>query len=305
MQMSKKTNSKVWYDGHITDYNSATVPILTHSLQYASGIFEGIRAHQTKEGPAIFRLDKHIERFLKSAKIYGIELGFTKKELFNAVIDIVRANKLDSCYIRPFAFYNDDKIGLGVEGKKVSTFIALSPFGKYFEAKNNGLSCKVSSWNKISSKALPVSAKASGNYINSIIASTEAKKMGFDEAILLSENGYVAEGPGENIFLVKDGVLITPGEESDILMGITRSSIIQIAQDMGYIVKERLVRRDELYNADELFFCGTAVEITPILCVDNIKISASIGKITKELSNRYDQITHAQVKEYNHWLTFV
>jgi branched-chain amino acid aminotransferase len=296
----------VWYNGRMLGYKNANVSILTHSLQYGSGIFEGIRAYEAKEGTAIFRLDEHINRFLNSAKIYRMDLGYSHKELKFAIINVIRKNNLKSCYIRPYAFYDDDKIGLAIENKKISTYIAAVEFGAYFgDSKIKGINCKVSSWHRINSKILPIKAKASGNYLNSIIASSEAKNMGFDEAILISDSGYVAEGPGENIFLVKDGRLITPNEGSDILLGITRNTIIEIAEDMGFIVEQRFVRRDELYTADELFFTGTAAEITPILSVDKIKISKKPGPIATALSNKYDAIVHGKEIAYNGWLTYL
>ncbi|MCL5423539.1 MAG: branched-chain amino acid transaminase [Candidatus Marsarchaeota archaeon] len=296
----------VWYNGRILGYKNANVSILTHSLQYGSGIFEGIRAYEAKDGTAVFRLDEHISRFLNSAKIYRMNLGYSHKEIKHAIINVIKKNNLKSCYIRPYAFYDDDKIGLAIENKKISTYIAAVEFGAYFgDSKTKGINCKVSSWHRINSKILPIKAKASGNYLNSIIASSEAKTMGFDEAILISDSGYVAEGPGENIFLVKDGRLITPNEGSDILLGITRNTIIEIAEDMGFIVEQRFVRRDELYTADELFFTGTAAEITPILSVDKIKISKNPGPITTALSNKYDAIVHGKEIAYNGWLTYL
>ena len=302
------SNSKlyVWYNDKILDYAKASVPILTHSLQYGSGIFEGIRAYETKKGAAIFRIDDHINRFLNSAKMYNMNLGYTHKIIKMAIIDVVKKNNMKSCYIRPFAFYDNDEIGLDVTGKKISVYIAAHEFGAYFgNNKSKGITCKVSSWHRINSKILPIKAKASGNYLNSIVASNEAKMMGFDEAILISDNGYVAEGPGENIFLIKDGKLITPNESSDILLGITRNTVIELAEDMGFIVEQRVVRRDELYTADELFFTGTAAEITPILSVDKIKISNKPGLITATLSDKYDNVVHGKEIAYDGWLTYL
>ncbi|MCL4411415.1 branched-chain amino acid transaminase [Candidatus Marsarchaeota archaeon] len=297
----------VWLDGKIVSYEEAKVPILTHSLQYGSGIFEGIRAYQTKKGAAIFRLPEHVKRFQHSAKIYSMELGRSDGELSRAIIDTVKANGLDSCYIRPFAFYNDDKIGMSTTGKKISVYIAAVPFGAYFgAAKERGIRCKVSSWRRINSDILPVEAKASGNYINSIMANNEARASGFDEAILLSSNGYVAEGPGENIFIVKDGELITPGISSDILLGITRDSLIEIADKLGINVAQRELHHEELYTADEAFFAGTAAEITPIVNIDGMGIGeGKPGRITMMLSKKYDSIVRGNEKAYARWLTYV
>ncbi|MEM0106609.1 MAG: branched-chain amino acid transaminase [Candidatus Micrarchaeaceae archaeon] len=300
----KEVIKKVWLDGEIVDYDKANVSILTHSMQYGSGIFEGIRAYNTKKGPAIFRIDDHIQRFFNSAKIYSMKLGFSKDEIKKAIEEVIRVNNLSDCYIRPFAFYNDDSIGVAAYGKKVSVYIAAIPFGAYFSQRDLGIKCKVSSWHRISSEILPVKAKASGNYLNSIIASNEAKACGFDEAILISADGNVAEGPGENIFFVEDNKLITPDESADILKGITRSTIIEIAEDKGIEVEERQVKRDELYLADELFFSGTAAEITPIVNVDGIAISKGMGPITKILSDSYFDIVHGNNPEFLYWLDF-
>ncbi len=298
-------NLKVWFDGEILDYEKVKVPVLTHSLQYGSGIFEGIRAYNTEKGPAVFRLKEHIERFLNSAKIYHMDLKYKREELEKAVVDVVRINKLNECYIRPFAFYNDDSIGLSPFGKKVSVFIAAVPFGKYL-AMDGGTKCKISTWKRISSETLPIQAKASGNYLNSIIANLEAKYAGYDEAILLGQNGYVAEGAGENIFLVKNNVIITPGPQADILMGVTRDTVMQIANYLGYNVIERNVHKEELYTADEVFFSGTAAEITPIVNIDGIKIGdGNVGNVTKKIRDTYYNIVHGKVKEFEHFLTYV
>ncbi len=298
-------NLKVWFDGEILDYEKVKVPVLTHSLQYGSGIFEGIRAYNTDKGPAIFRLREHIERFLNSAKIYHMDLRYKKEELEKAVVEVVRENKLNECYIRPFAFYNDDQIGLSPFGKKVSVFIAAVPFGKYLSL-DGGTKCKISTWKRISSETLPIQAKASGNYLNSIIANLEAKFAGYDEAILLGQNGYVAEGAGENIFLVKNSTIITPGPQADILMGVTRDTIMQISNFLGYTVVERNVHKEELYTADEVFFTGTAAEITPIVNIDGIKIGdGNVGNVTKKIRETYYNIVHGKVKEFEHFLTYV
>ncbi len=296
----------VWLDGKIIKYDDAKVPILTHSLQYGSGIFEGIRAYDA-EGAAIFRLSDHIERFMKTAKIYSMKLGYTKEELQNAVIDVVKSNGIKECYIRPFAFYNDDNIGLGVEGKKLSVFVANKPFGKYLgKEEDNGVRAKISTWDRLSSRTLPIQAKASGNYLNSIIASIEAKASGFDEAIMLSLDGSVAEGAAENIFLVSNGRIITPDMGSDILLGITRSTVMELAKDLGYSVEERRIHKEELYTADEVFFAGTAVEIAGIVNIDGITIgNGKVGSITSALKKKYMDVVHGKEEKYLKWLTKV
>ena len=296
----------VWLDGKIVKYDDAKVPILTHSLQYGSGIFEGIRAYDA-EGAAIFRLPGHIERFMKTAKIYSMKLGYTKEELQNAVIDVVKSNGIKECYIRPFAFYNDDNIGLGVEGKKLSVFVANKPFGKYLgKEEDNGVRAKISTWDRLSSRTLPIQAKASGNYLNSIIASIEAKASGFDEAIMLSLDGSVAEGAAENIFLVSNGRIITPDMGSDILLGITRSTVMELAKDLGYSVEERRIHKEELYTADEVFFAGTAVEIAGIVNIDGIAIgNGKVGSVTSALKKKYMDVVHGKDEKYLKWLTKV
>jgi branched-chain amino acid aminotransferase len=296
----------VWMDGRLVDFKSANVHILTHSLQYGSGIFEGIRAYKTMTGTAIFRLEEHVRRFLETAKIYDMNLGFSHNQLKDAITDLVKKNGLESCYIRPFAFYNDQRIGLSVTGKKISVAIAAVAFGNYFEDKNKGIKCKVSSWRRINSEIMPPHAKGSGNYMNSVLASEEAKRNGADEAILLGLDGYVAEGPGENIFLVKDEKLLTPPESADILLGITRDSIIKVAESMGLVVEERNVHREELYIADELFFTGTAAELTPITSVDGKRIGLGhIGPITKMLSEKFTQIVTGEDKQFSNWLSYL
>lgn len=297
---------KIWLDGKLIDYGTAKVSILTHSLQYGSGIFEGIRAYETSTGTEIFRLNEHIKRFFETAKIYNINLGYSPKDIKDAVISVIKVNKLKAAYIRPFAFYNSDAIGLNVTNKKVSVFIAAVPFDKYLSTADREVKCKVSSWHRINSGILPVQAKASGNYGNSIIASIEAKNAGFDEAILLSGDGYVAEGPGENIFIVKNGSLFTPDANANILMGITRDTVIQLARFLNIPINARDIHREELYTADEAFFSGTAAEITPIVNVDNIKIgSGSTGEITKQIMNMYSDTIHGKIEKFKEWLTVV
>ena len=303
--MADYNNLKVWLDGEIIEYKDAKVPILTHSLQYGSGIFEGIRVYDTVNGPAIFRLDDHINRFFGSAKIYYMNLKFSSEEIKNAIINVVKANDLKSCYIRPFAFYNDDSIGLSPFNKKISVFIAAVPFKEYL-TELNGVRCKISSWKRISSNILPVKAKASGNYLNSIIAHLEARYSGYDEAIMLAENANIAEGPGENIFIVKNRKVISPGTNSDILEGITRDTVLKISKDLGYEVLERDMHKEELYISDEVFFSGTAAEITPIVEIDGIKIGdGKPGNITLSIKERYMEIVHGKIKAYYNWLTFI
>lgn len=295
----------VWLDGRFVRFEDAKVHVLTHSLQYGSGVFEGIRCYNTRRGPAIFRLHEHAKRFFNSAKIYGMPLKFNIRQFEEANIALINKNKLDSAYIRPFAFYKDIGIGFNVRGKTTSLSISALKFGNLFEDEPKGVRCKVSSWLRINSSILPASAKVSGNYINSILASKEANDSGYDEAILMSSLGTVAEGPGENIFIVEDNVLITPPKSANILLGITRDSIIKIAESTGLQVEERDIRREELYDCDEIFFTGTAAEITPIISVDSkITGNGKIGPITSQLKDRYSKIATGEDKEFVHWLTF-
>jgi branched-chain amino acid aminotransferase len=297
--------SYVWLDGKFIDSSKAVVPISNHSLQYGSGIFEGIRAYSTAKGPAVFRLKEHAARFMRTAKIAGMALPVTQKELEKAIVEIVGKNKLESCYIRPFGFYNDPRIGLDTDGKKISVAVIAVPFGNYFGDKDKGIRCKISSMRRINSQILPPQAKLSGNYATSVLASKEAKNAGAEEAILLSINGWVAEGPGENIFLVSDNKLITPSKASDILLGITRDSVIKTAESIGITVEEREVHREELLTAEEVFFSGTAAEITPIISIDGVKIgNGKPGPITRMLWDRFTEIVSGRDQEFMHWLTF-
>ena len=301
------SNLKVWFDGKTMGFDEATVPVTVHSLQYGSGIFEGIRAYKTDKGPAIFKLKEHTRRFFDTAKIYGMNLGYTQEQINRAIVDTVRLNDLDSCYIRPFAFYNDVRVGLSTENKKVSVYIAALPMGSYFgKTEEIGARCKTSSWRRINSDIIPVRAKASGNYLNSILTSREVRSAGFDEAILLSGNGYLAEGPGENIFLVRDGKLYTPGVSADILGGITRDTIIEIAREKGLEIIERDIHREEIYVADDAFFCGTAAEVTPIASVDSIDVgNGKRGPVTADIGKTYNDIVSGKVEKYKDWLTYV
>ena len=296
-----------WLDGKFIAADSANVQILTHSLQYASGVFDGLRAYKTAKGTAVFRLNEHIARLFNSAKIYDIEIPYTAKELAQATLSLIKRNNLESCYIRPFVFYNDNKIGLSPIGKKVSVFIAAVPFGAYFASgKEKGISCRISSWRRINSSIMPPEAKASGNYANSILANVEARKAGADEAIMLSIDGSVAEGSAENIFLVQDGKLVTPSKDSDILQGITRDSILKIAQNMGLETEQRKVHAEELYTSQELFFTGTASEVTSIIKVDSKKIgSGKPGPITKMLAEKYSEVVLGSDTEFGGWLTYL
>lgn len=295
----------IWLDGKFVKWQDANVHVLTHSLQYGSGVFEGIRCYSTSKGPAIFRLHDHAKRFFDSARTYGIPLKFTPKQFEQSNIDTINKNNLKEAYIRPFGFYKDVGIGFNVRGKTTSLAIAALEFGPLFGENQKGLRCKVSSWLRFNSSTLPAGAKISGNYINSILASKEANDAGYDEAILMSGQGTVAEGPGENIFIVHDNILITPPKSANILLGITRDSIIKLAKSSRIVVEERDIRREELYESDEAFFTGTAAEVAPIVSIDSREIgSGKIGPITNMLKERFSRIARGEDKEFVRWLTF-
>jgi branched-chain amino acid aminotransferase len=300
------TKQYTWVDGKFIETKDATVPILTHSLQYGSGIFDSLRVYNTSKGPAIFRLQDHIRRFVATARIRHMPLAYNAQQLERATIETVRKNGLKQCYVRPFAFYNDHRIGLTTIGKKVSISISAVEFGNYFENKSAGIRCRVSTYHRVNSLILSPQAKASGNYANAIMASNEAKEAGADEAIFLTGNGYVAEGPGENIFIVKDNALLTPSKEADILIGITRDSVLKIAESMGITTEERMIHREELLTCDEAFFSGTAAELTNIIEIDSLKIgNGKTGPITKMVADEFTQIVGGNREEYMQWLTFI
>ena len=296
----------VWFDGKYVLTTKAQVPITTHAIHYGTSIFEGIRAYWNKKNLFVFRLDEHVKRFRRSGQFYNISLNFSDKEIANAIIGICKKNKIKkSCYIRPFYFIGDYGINLHVT-EKAPTHVAMFtfPFGDLFN--KNGISAGVVSWKKFSDMSTPVQAKMGGNYLNSIIATQEAKRDGFDEAILLDHNGNVSEAPGENIFIVREGQLTTPSLTSSALEGITRDAIIKIADDLDIDVVERSITRSELIMADEIFLTGTAAEITPIKSIDSQKIgNGKPGIITKKLMEEYTDIVMNKNDDYSHWVTAV
>ena len=296
----------VWFDGKYVLTEKAQVPITTHAIHYGTSIFEGIRAYWNKKNLYVFRLDEHVKRFRRSGRFYNISLNFSDKEITNAIIGICKKNKIkQSCYIRPFYFIGDYGINLHVT-EKAPTNVAIFtfPFGDLFN--KNGISAGVVSWRKFSDMSTPVQAKMGGNYLNSIIATQEAKRDGVDEAILLDHNGNVSEAPGENIFIVKDGRLATPSLTSSALEGITRDAVIKIADDLDIDVEERYISRGELVMADEIFLTGTAAEITPIISIDSQKIgNGKPGAITKKMMQEYTDIVMNKNDDYSHWVTTV
>jgi len=296
----------VWFDGKYVPTEKAQVPITTHAIHYGTSIFEGIRAYWNGKNLYVFRLDEHVKRFRRSGQFYNISLNFSDKVISDAITGICRKNKIKkSCYIRPFYFVGDYGINLHVTEKSptnVAIFTFL--FGDLFN--KNGISAGVVSWRKFSDKSTPSQAKMGGNYLNSIIATQEAKRNGVDEAILLDHNGNVSEAPGENIFIVKDGQLLTPSLASSALEGITRDAVIKIARDLDIEVVERDIARSELVMSDEIFLTGTAAEITPIISMDSKKIgNGKSGKITKKMMQEYTDIVMNRNDNYSHWLTSV
>ena len=298
---------KIWMDGKLVDWDDAKIHVLTHGLHYAYAVFEGIRCNETAAGPAIFRLEEHIDRFLNSAKIYRMNLGYSKRELVDACIETVRANRVTSCYLRPIAFTSYGAMGLNPLKNKISVAIPLWEWGPYLgeEALTKGVRCMVSSWARIDSRSLPPQAKCSANYANSALAKMEAISAGYDEAIMLNAIGLVAEGPGENIFRVKDGILSTPPASSGILRGITRDTVIQFSRDLKITFYRNDFTREELFTSDELFFSGTAVGVNPIREVDGRKIGDGGYPVAKKLQRMYDGAIHGRIKRYTKWLTRV
>lgn len=301
-----QTTEYIWFDGKLVPWDKAQVHVLTHSLHYGSAIFEGIRAYKcTDGGSAIFRLPDHCRRMINSAKIIRMKEPYTAKELADACVETVVANKLDAGYIRPLSFVGYGEMGVFPGQNPVQTIIACWPWGVYLgpEALEQGISIKTSSFARSHVNTSMSKAKAAGNYINSILAKIEAKEDGYDEALMLDTNGFVSEATGENIFIVKDDVLKTTPLTS-ILGGITRDTIITIAKNLGYEVLEQQFTRDELYTADEVFLCGTAAEITPVREVDHRIIgSGRRGPVTKRLQEEFFAIATGQNPKYGHWLT--
>ena len=296
----------VWFDGKFVTLDKANVPITTHAIHYGTSVFEGIRAYWNGKNLYVFRLDDHIKRFRRSGQFYNISLNFSDKIISDAVIGICEKNKIkQSCYIRPFYFIGDYGINLHVT-EKAPTNVAIFtfPFGDLFA--KNGITAGVVSWRKFSDMSTPPQAKMGGNYLNSIIATQEAKRSGFDEAILLDHNGNVSEAPGENIFIVREGQLITPPLSSSALNGITRDAVIKIARDLDIDVTETEIARSELTVSDEIFLTGTAAEITPIIAMDGKKIgNGKPGDITKKMMSEYTDIVMNKNQDYSHWLTAV
>jgi branched-chain amino acid aminotransferase len=294
----------IWFDGEWVDWREAKVHVLTHTLHYGMGVFEGVRAYQTANGPAIFRIEEHTNRLFNSAKIMNMDIGFSKEEINQAQKDAVLKNNLDSAYIRPMSFYGSEGMGLRADGLKVHTIIAAWEWGSYLGEENmtKGIRIKTSSYTRHHVNISMTKAKANGNYINSMLALQEALIDGYDEALLLDIDGFVAEGSGENIFIIRDGVIYTP-DLSSALAGITRDTISTLASDLGYKIIEKRITRDEVYCADEAFFTGTAAEVTPIRELDNRAIgNGKRGPITEQLQTLYFDCVYGRNDKYKNWI---
>jgi branched-chain amino acid aminotransferase len=303
--MMAADGKKIWMDGHLVDFADARVHVLNHSLHYGVGVFEGIRAYATRGGSAIFRLREHVARLVTSAKIYHMPLPWSPEQIARAIVDTQAANGIVPSYIRPLVYRGEPALGVKNSSGKVSLAIAAIPAKKYLgEGSEEGVRAKISPFRKPHSDAIPSFAKASGNYTNSYLAGIDAQKDGYEEAILLDADGFLAEGTGENIFLVRGGEVYTPGLESDILLGITRESVIRIASDLGYTVHQKRLSVNELLTADEAFFTGTYAELAPIKEVGHYTIGASGSRpVTEAIMATFEKAVHGEAPEYSDWLT--
>jgi len=299
-----RETEKIWMNGEHVDWNDARIHVGAHGLHYGSGVFEGIRAYETPKGTAVFRLSEHLKRFDNSARLLHMELGYSVEELRQACHELIAANGLPECYLRPIAFFGYGELGVSAVGNPVDVVIMSWPWGAYLgeEGLKNGITAKISSWQRIGPNVIPHVAKATGVYLNSMLAVTEANRAGYDEAILLTAEGFVADGSGENVFVVKDGELYTPDLSTSILPGITRDTVIQIAQDLGYTVHEKSLIRSDLYLADEAFMTGTAAEVTPLRAVDDVEIG--VGQITLEIQEAYLDTARGRSERWAHWLEY-
>ncbi|MEI7564758.1 MAG: branched-chain amino acid transaminase [Burkholderiaceae bacterium] len=306
MSMSDR-DGFIWFDGKMVPWRDANIHVLTHSLHYGMGVFEGIRAYKTESGPAIFRLKEHVKRLFNGTKIFQMAIPYNEEQITQAIIDVVKDNKLAACYIRPIVFIGSEKLGVSPTGNTIHTSIAAWEWGAYLgeDGLNKGIRVKTSSFTRHFVNSSLVRAKASGYYINSILAHQEVAANGYDEALLLDTEGYVSEGSGENFFMVRNGIVYTP-DLASCLDGITRDSIIEIAQDLGFKVKEKRLTRDEVYTADEAFFTGTAAEVTPIRELDDRMIGDGLkGPITKQIQDIFFSTVYGKNERYKSWLTAV
>ncbi len=301
-------DGKIWMDGQMVDWRDAKIHVLSHTLHYGCGAFEGVRAYKTADGTAIFRMEEHTERFFNSAKILRMKIPFTQQEINEAQKAVVRENKLESGYLRPLTWIGSQKLGVSPRGNTIHAMVAAWEWGAYLgeEGMKRGIRVKVSSYTRHHVNITMTQAKAVSNYTNSILANTEATDDGYDEALLLDTSGFVSEGSGENVFIVKDGVVYTPDLSAGALKGITRDTVFHICKDLGLEVVQKRITRDEMYIADEAFFTGTAAEVTPIRELDRIEIGAgSRGPITEKIQTAFFDIVNGRNPKYAHWLSKV
>lgn len=297
---------KVWMNGRLVDIADAKISVLTHALHYGSGLFEGIRCYNTARGPAVLHLREHVRRLYDSSRIYRMQVPLPAAEFEKAILETIRANEFEDCYIRPLVYYGFHSLGVHPAKCPVDVLIAAWRWGKYLgpEALEQGVDVRVASWSRMAPNTFPALAKATANYMNSILIKSEAIADGYSEGIALDVDGYVSEGSGENIFLVRDGRIMTPPLGASILAGITRNSIIRIARDLGYEVVEGLIPREALYVADEVFFTGTAAEVTPIRSIDRIPVgSGRRGPVTEEIQKAYFGILEGTAEDRYNWMT--
>jgi branched-chain amino acid aminotransferase len=301
-----ETAETIWQNGEFVPWDEARTHVLSHGLHYGTGVFEGIRCYETERGPAVFRHREHLERLEKSAQLYYFQLPYTAEELRLATKELIRRNGLGSCYIRPLAYRGYGNLGLYATDAPIEVIVAAFPWGVYLgeDGQKHGIRARVSSWRTISGDSLIPHAKAAGQYLNSVLAKTEATNCGYDEAILLDQQGCVSEGSGENVFVVRDGTICTPPHTAAILDGITRNSVVQIARDLGYAVEERGIARSELYLADEVFLTGTAAELVPVREIDDHDLGEP-GEITRVIQARFQDALHGRADEYLEWLDLV
>jgi branched-chain amino acid aminotransferase len=299
-----RETEKIWMNGELVDWNDARIHVGAHGLHYGSGVFEGIRAYETPKGSAVFRLNDHLKRLENSARLLHMELGYSIEDLRAACHELIAVNGLPECYLRPIAFFGYGELGVSAVGNPVDVVIMSWPWGAYLgdEGMKNGISAKISSWQRIGPNVIPHVAKATGVYLNSMLAVSEANRAGYDEAILLTAEGFIADGSGENVFIVKDGELYTPDLATSILPGITRDTVIQIAQDLGYQVHEKSLIRSDLYLADEAFMTGTAAEVTPLRSVDDVEIG--VGPITLDIQEAYLETARGRSERWAQWLDY-
>lgn len=306
--MALEKTDKIWMDGKFVDWDDATIHVCSHVVHYGSAVFEGMRCYKTPAGRVAFRLDAHVRRLFDSARIYRMDIPFSRDEISNAILETIRVNNLDACYIRPVVYRGYGELGVNPFPNPVNVFIAVWKWGKYLgkDALENGVDVCVSSWTRIAPNTLPALAKAGANYMNSQLIKMDAIQNGYVEGIALDATGYVSEGSGENIFVVRDGVICTPPLGASVLPGITRDCVIQCAADLGIPVKEQFIPREALYIADEVFFSGSAAEITPIRSIDKIEIGkGSRGPVTRKLQERFFGVLSGEVEDARGWLTTV